>query len=208
MIHKELEFLVNSTLLSFLFGIVIGVIMLYTITLIIFSYRDKQNINTQYINPLNKFMDKYYYNLKFDYRLGNYVYFKYTDKKDDSFLMINIENRGLSHFKNGNIVFTFSENKEVKELHDEYVEMIFNYFKTEIFTNVKNVSGTIISDNHIKTQYLSYKTLYEEIVSNDIEDEDVVDLDLEYNIDSILEKIHTNGMDSLTHKEKEFLKKS
>lgn len=188
----------------FFCGALFGILLYFIMTSFYIDIKEKERINNRHIYPLEQFMDNYQDSLIFSYRWADYVYFRYDMSNIENYLSVNIKNKTLSLFNKGEVVFTYSEDVEVRKLHKEYAEELISEYHNEIFVEVKKVNGLTMSADYIKNQYLIFKAL-SEIKEENVETENETEHE-DLNIDDILEKIHKSGMESLTDNEKEFLK--
>ena len=163
----------------FCFGVVFGMIIYHLILMI----EDKIYIRKNFKTPLEDLNKRNLNDFKFLWRQGITVCLTLDT---DKYLYLYLDNREIALFQNKEKIL--STNKKLKSEFDLFYSKMNNHFNKEIHVDIIEHNNIIYSNNV-------------NFVNVEIKNKK------EFLLDEILEKIHVNGLESLTDKEKEFLNK-
>lgn len=161
--------------------------------------KNKNEISKIELLYLNIFKD--IKDIEFMNRIGQNVHFK----TKEYMLVYSLDKKEVLLFKEDSCVAT--SDYIDKKLITDIIEYIENNFKKEIYEDIINVGGYIVSKDYMDS--VEYYYVEEEGDEDDTYDDDG-DTSTEekpsLNLDDILDKINKKGIKSLTKDEAEFLK--
>ena len=167
----------------FIFGTIFGI----TITIcgsLIYSLEQE---HIMFVKPLNTFIDKPLSEWSFIQRVGDIVQISVSEYT----VNCNLDDKSVSIFEGtkATIIETKLNSKKLKHIYDR----VERGFSKEIFTDVVDINGVFLSNN---------------IIPQDPEGNTIVETyEHTPTMDDILDKISKVGLDNLTQREKEILKK-
>ena len=177
-------------IIAFTLGFYIG------IKFILFSIEKKEKKEKSKIEDLFLKILENKAKLKFGQRVHTYVQIKI----ENYLLVYMMDKQELTLFKGEDYIANSTQiNPDISE---KIIDFIKNKFDKEINDDVVEVGGYLVSQSYIDEVNSQYETTNE----YDISDEEIEDEYEEYlNLDDILDKINSSGINSLTNEEREFL---
>ena len=166
--------------LMFLLGFVSGIFTLIIIVITYMTYQDRK----EYLKPIKSLLKLPVKEFKFVNRVKNYV--KIENK--DYIFYLNLTNQELIIYKGEQIAIV--EHRVNKSHMKSLYKKLETGFKKEIYENVVVINGSVLSTNQLTPTQQTDLNVFEP------------NLDL----DEILDKINTHGVDSLNEKELQFLR--
>lgn len=128
--------------------------------------------------------------IKFKYRIHNFVHFKYKKL----LLIYNMEKHDLSIFQKEECLYTSTTIKS--EIPDKLINYLLSNFDKEI-NDVTLINGYYITNSYLKKKQKNNNELEKIKLANK----------KRHNLDEILDKINKEGLNSLTETERQFLEK-
>jgi hypothetical protein len=139
--------------------------------------------------------------MEFLNRLGSNIQFIIND----FILLYNLDKKELSIFKEDKCIATSDYIN--KKLISDIIDFIELNFKKEIYEDIINVSGYLISKNYMENVEYYYIEDENDIDGEDDDYDEEDDSPKELNLDDILDKISKKGIESLSKAENDFLTK-
>ncbi len=189
----------SSTLDVLFFGILIGVFLYFIYT----KFVHFLNIQTYFKKPLEALNNRDLSIFQFLYRQGNYVTLSYDEK---NIIYLNLNNQTITVYKND--VYYFGTHQELLTEYTIFYNKLINKFQKEIYVDIVKINNIEYSRNSFSEEMLEYlkSVNYEINFFNDVPKSFKEETNNILTIDAILDKINKSGMESLTEKEKDFLK--
>jgi hypothetical protein len=191
----------SSTLDVLFLGILLGAFLYFLYTRI----SDFLDIQKNYRKPLEALDSRDLSIFKFLYRQGNYAVLSYDEKNT---IYLDLNNQTVTVYKND--VFYFGTHHTLTTEFTIFYNKLVHRFQKEIYIDIVKINNIEYSKNSFSEEMLDYlkSVNYEINFFNEVPQSFKEETKNFLNIDSILDKINRSGIESLTEKEKEFLKKN